>query len=216
MSQARTEASERVIVVTGQASVSAEPDVALISLGVVSEAATAADALAANSDAMRKVIDAVKAGGVDAKDVRTSNFSIQPRYQHGTDNRPPKLTGYQVSSMVHVRLQAVARTGMLLDQIVTAGANQVHGIAFEVAKADELKNEARRLAVANAIAKARLMAEAAGVKLGRVLAIEEAGAAPSARPHMRMARADAMHAQPPIEPGSLALDAHVTVTLALE
>ena len=209
---------ERTVTVSGVGHVTAEPDIAHITLGVVSEADTAKAALDKNSTAMNGIVTALKAGGVAPKDLQTSNFSVNPRYrQPTTSGAPATINGYQVQNTLRIVVRDIASLGTILDQVIQLGSNQVHGVGFEVSRAEEIRDEARKAAVANARHKGALFATAAGARLGRVLAIEEGGIAPVHRQPQAMARGAAMMAAaPPIEAGTQRLDAHVTVTFALE
>ncbi len=205
---------ERTVTVAATGTVSAEPDIAHISTGVLSEAATARDALQTNSAAMKKVIDGLKSAGIDPKDIQTSNLSIDPRYDQPKDGRAPRITGYRVSNQVRITARDISRLGELMDKVVELGANQAGGISFDVSNADSLKDEARRQAVANALRRAKLFAEASGAAVGEVLTIEEGASAPQPRPYMGRAAMSAEAA--PIERGSLNLDVRVQVTWALK
>ena len=222
MTQAQAPAGsiiERTITVSGTGIVVVEPDMAHITLGVVSEGDTAKAALEKNTAAMKSIVDALKTRGLPPKDIQTSNFSVNPRYrQPSKGGEQPVINGYQVQNTARITVREIAALGPLLDQVIQLGSNQVHGVGFEVSKADALRDDARKNAIANANHKAELYATAAGAKLGRVLAIEEAGVQPVFRQQPRtMARASAaMESAPPIEAGSQRLDAHVTVTYALE
>jgi uncharacterized protein len=224
MAQAQTSSAEkssieRTITVSGMGNVVVEPDVAHITLGVIAEADTAKAALEKNTAAMKAIVDALKGQGLPPKDIQTSNFSINPRYrQPGKGGEQPVINGYQVQNTVRITVRDITALGPILDQVIQLGSNQVHGIGFEVSKADALRDDARKAAVANARHKADLYATAAGVKVGRVLAIEEAGVAPVYRQQPRMMASAKMSSEsaPPIEAGSQRLDAHVTVTFALE
>lgn len=211
---AQEKRTERSVTVSATASVPAEPDIAHIATGVVSEAATAREALQRNSAAMKKVIDGLKEAGVDAKDIQTVNFSVEPRYQQGKDGRAPQINGYRVSNQVRITARDLAKLGELLDKVVDLGANQAGGISFEVSKAETLKDEARRQAVANARRRAELFAQAAGARIGEVITIAEDVIEGGPRP---MVRARAMAAEAvPIEPGTQMLEARVQVTWALQ
>lgn len=221
MSQAQTQPSisppERTVSVAGAGFVMADPDMAHITLGVVADADTAKAALEKNTAAMNAIVQALKASGIEAKDIQTSNFSVAPRYRQAKNGEQPTVNGYQVSNNVRIVVREIGKLGGILDQVITLGSNQIHGVGFEVSKADALRDEARKNAVVNARHKATLYATAAGAKVGRVLAIEEAGAAPVQRPYAMAARSSAMMGSaPPIEAGNQRLEAHVTVTFALE
>lgn len=205
---------ERTITVSASGVVSAEPDVARITLGVVAEGETAREALTRNTDAMQKVIAAIKARGVDPKDIATSSFNVQPRYTSPRDGQPQVIKGYRVSNEVLVTVRELARLGEILDALVTVGANEISGLAFEVSKADLLKDEARKLAMANAQRRAQLLAQAAGAEVGEVVTIAEDTSDISPRP-AGFARATLAKAVP-IEKGSQELEARVTVTWALK
>jgi hypothetical protein len=207
---------ERTISVTGHGSISVEPDAVSISIGVTSEGDTAGAALAENSQAMNKAVETIKAAGVAAKDIQTSNFNINPRYAQPRQGQAARINGYVVNNTVRIVLRDVKRLGTLLDEVTKAGSNQVSGIVFQVSKAEEHRNAARKAAVADARAKAELYAAAAGVRLGKVLVIEDGAAPPRPVP---VARGRAMAAEAmaaPIEAGSQALDAVVSVTWSLE
>lgn len=203
---------ERTISVSASGTVVADPDLAYISTGVVSEADTAKDALARNTTAMARLIDALKALRVAAKDIQTANLNVSPRYTQPKDGRPSTINGYQVVNQVRLTVRDIKRLGELLDQAIVLGANQVHGISFDVAGAETLKDEARKQAMANAKRRAELYATAAGVSLGEVLSIAEEMRG-SARP-LPMGRA-AMAGEVPIEAGTLTLAVEVHVTYAL-
>lgn len=204
---------ERSVTVAGAASIGAEPDMAAISTGVISEAETAKDALARNSQTMKKVIDGLKAQGIDAKDLQTHNFHINPRYANTKDGQAPRIVGYSVTNNVRVLVRDVTKLGETVDAVVTLGANQAGQITFIVSKAESLKDEARKAAIANALRRAKLYAEAAGATVGPVISISEE--ASQARP-MPMARAAMSGGAVPIEAGTQQLDVHVQVTWALQ
>lgn len=184
------------ISVTGEGEVAVAPDMAILNLSVLREGETARAALTANSEAMKQVLAALKEAGVAERDLQTSGLSIQPRFaQPGKErNIEPKITGYSVSNGLTVRVRKLTDAGAILDKAVTLGVNQGGGIVFVK---DDLKptlTEARKLAVADAVARAKTLAEAADIKLGRILTIEEQSNLPRPMPFggpMRMAASDA-------------------------
>lgn len=209
----------RTITVSASGTTDAVPDVARITSGVATEAPTARAALTANTEAMNKVIAGIKAAGIEAKDIQTSNFNINPQMDYPQDGKPPVLRGYRVENSVSIRVRDIARLGDILDQIVTLGANQTGQLSFEVSKADALKDDARKAAMANAARRAKLLAEAGGAELGKVVQILEdvAFTGPEPRAVMMEARAVKMSAAPvPVEQGSAELEARVTVTWELK
>ena len=154
--------AERSVSVSASGSVSAVPDIATISAGVITEADTARDALSRNNTTMAKLIDGLKAAGIAAKDIQTSSLNVAPRYVQAKDGRPSTVSGYSVSNQVRVTVRDIKKLGDILDQAITLGANQMHGIAFEVSNAETLKDEARKIAMENARRRAQLYATAAG------------------------------------------------------
>lgn len=204
---------DRLITVSATGYAYAEPDQATVSAGVTAEATTAEAALAANSELMQKVVEGLKQAGVAAKDIQTSNFNLEPRYSHPKDNASPVIDGYRVSNQVSVLVRDLKSLGGLLDKLVSLGANQVNGLSFEVSKAETLKDDARKEAVANARRRAELLAAAAGAQVGEVVTISEETSFGGPRPMgMRAAKADMV----PIEAGTETLEARVTVTWKLK
>ncbi|MGL4395749.1 MAG: SIMPL domain-containing protein [Hyphomicrobium sp.] len=209
-------AMERTITVSATGSVMAAPDMAQMSAGVASDAPTAREALAKNTAAMSKVIAELKAKGIEAKDIQTSQFHVEPVYVYGKEGQPPRVTGYRVNNQVSVRVRDLAKFGDVLDHLVAVGANQVNAMSFDVSTADVLKDEARKLAVANARRRAELLAAAAGAELGAVMQIAEDAAVfqPVRKFSARAAMAEG--APVPVEAGESELEARVTVTWALK
>jgi uncharacterized protein len=216
--QARTamaaddKAVERTVTVSATGSVTAEPDVAYVSVGVIVDGDTAKDALARNGTVMTKVLEGLKGQGISSRDIQTTGVNVEPRYAQGKDGLPAAVVGYRVVNQVRLAVREVARLGEILDAAVALGANQVHSISFDVASGEALRDEARKQAVANARRRAELYAAAAGVRLGNVLQISE-NAGDVGRP-VFAARAAASAV--PIEAGTRVLTVEVTVVYALQ
>ena len=180
----------RIISLTGHGEVRSVPDLAYVTSGVVTQGTTAAEALAANTKAMTDLFAALKDFGIEDKDVQTSNFSVQPRYDY-QNGQAPKLVGYDVSNNVTVTLRKIEGLGPLLDKLVQNGSNQISGISFDVAKPQDAMDEARKLATADATRKAKVFAQAMGIQLGNVMQVSEGA---SAQPPIPMMRGKAMMA----------------------
>ncbi|MGJ5048253.1 SIMPL domain-containing protein [Bradyrhizobium oligotrophicum] len=202
------------ITVSGEASVTAPPDLAQIDAGVASDAKTAREAAEANNAAMAKVLQALKSAGIADKDYQTSRLSIQPQY---AQNRPgqPTVIGYRASNRVTIKVHDVAKVAGVIDTLVGAGANDVGNIYFSVAEPSKLLDQAREKAVADARRKAEIYAKAAGVTLGQPLNIAEDGApAPVFRAKTFAAP---MAATPtPVAQGEETLSITVNVTWAIK
>ncbi|MBC7583942.1 MAG: SIMPL domain-containing protein [Tardiphaga sp.] len=200
------------ISVSGEGTVSVPPDMALIDGGVSSEAKTAREASEANNAAMGKVLLALKAGGLDEKDVQTARLSLQPQYVQQTRPGPNVISGYRASNRVTIRLRDVTKVAATIDTLVSSGANEIGGINFMVEKASKLLDEARLEAVADARRKAEIYAKAAGVSLGMPVSIsEEGGGAP---PPMTFRKMAGVAAAAPVAQGEETL--RVTVSVAWE
>ncbi len=206
-----------IFVLSGEGKASATPDLAIINSGVVSEGASAREALDANTSAMAKLIAAIKESGIEDKDIATSGFSVQPRYIYSQRNdgtqEPPRISGYEVRNTVTVKVRDLTKLGAILDKAVTEGSNQVESLTFDIADKKALTDDARKAALADARSKAELYATAAGVKLGRLRELSEqtGGGYPPPRPMLRM-EAKAQSADVPIEPGEQELTVNVTAT----
>ncbi len=202
------------ISVSGEASVSAPPDLAQIDAGVASDAKTAREAAEANNAAMAKVLQSLKTAGIADKDYQTSRLSLQPQY---APNRPGQATviGYRASNRVTIKVHDVSKVAGVIDALVGAGANDVGNIYFTVAEPSKLLDEAREKAVADARRKAEIYAKAAGVTLGQPLSIAEDGApAPVFRAKTFAAP---MAASPtPVAQGEETLSVTVNVTWAIK
>ncbi len=201
------------ITVTGTGDVAAAPDMATISLGVVARADAAGAAMASMSERLTQVIATLKAAGVAARDLQTSDLSLNPNMIYGQNGEAGRIDGYTASSTVTIRVRALESLGATLDAAVKDGANTLNGVTFGLADPAPRTDEARRRAVADARHRAELYAEAAGVRLGRVEEIGESGRSP-APPMFRMA--DAQTASVPVEAGEVTLGASVTITWSLE
>lgn len=202
----------RIISLTGHGEVRSIPDTAIVTTGVLSQAATAADALTANTSAMTGLFAALKEAGIEDKDIQTSNFMVQPRYNF-QDGKAPELVGYDVSNNVTVRLRKIGDLGGLLDRLVKAGSNQINGISFEVSKPEAALDEARKLATVDATRKAKLYADAMGVSLGNVMSISENT---GYQPPMPMARGKVLMADAaspvPVAAGEQSISVDVNIT----
>ncbi|MCB1688093.1 MAG: SIMPL domain-containing protein [Halioglobus sp.] len=209
------------ITVTGEGSVNIAPDMAVLVLSVNREAATAREALTANSAAMSKVLAAMTGLGIDKRDLQTANFDIQPRYTYpnrqGTGSgEAPKLVGYIVRNSLSVRVRDISRVGEVLDTSVTLGVNEGGSILFTNDDPSAAITRARIKAMEEALSKARTLTDAAGVGLGDVLEISEQNYSPRPTPMMAkgMMAMDSAESVP-IAAGENSYKVTVSVTLAI-
>lgn len=173
--------------VTGEGKVTVPPDIAVVQAGVQSQGATVKAAQDQLNQSINAVSAAVKSSGVDAKDIQTSGYNINPMYDYRAGGQ--KITGYQASSNLTIKVRAIDRANAVIDAATSAGATNVGGITFDVNDKTKAQNEARTLAVADAKSKAENAARIAGFKLGRVIDYSEnfGGVRP---PIMMAAKAD--------------------------
>ncbi len=199
------------ITITAEGQVEAAPDMATISLGVTTNAKTAGEAMAGNSDALSTVVEKLKAAGIEPRDLQTTGLSLQPNWNNSSSSTN-RIDGYTASNILTVRVRALDTLGTILDAAVKDGANTLNNVTFGIADPAPLMDEARKRAVANARARAELLAGAAGVTLGEITTITEGGSA-DPRPQFGFARA-AMESVP-VEAGALSLSASVTIVWQL-
>lgn len=207
---ASAQAAERTVTVTGEATVGVAPDTAVIRIGVSSQEKTAREAGEANARQMTSVLAAIKASGIAERDIQTSRLSLQPQYDPNKGGTA-RLTGFQATNQVTVRIRDIDSLPTVLDRAIGAGANEMSGIEFVVSEQSKLLDQARDDAIADARRKAELYASAAGAKVGQVVSISEEGPAPPQPRPMQAVRAGAV----PVAPGEQTLRAIVSVSYQL-
>jgi len=214
--------------VSGEGKVTAIPDIAEINAIVLTEGGTDLSALQKqNTDKGNAVVDFLKEQGVEAKDIKTQNYSIQPRYRYSTCSYeysrvcpPPEIVGYSISQNIAIKMRDLSTVGDILKGVVDAGANTVSGPSFTIDDPNELKAEARAKAVADARKKAEAVAKAGGFKLGKIQYIGEVGAEPYYYGKAAGMGGDAiatLEAAPPtIEPGSQEIVVNIAITYEIK
>ena len=186
------------------------PDVAIISAGVVTRSTTATGALQDAADRMARVQAALTRAGIAARDIQTSNLSLNPEYRY-ENNQPPQLVGYTATNQLSVRFRDIRNSGKILDALVKEGANQISGPNLTIDQPDAALDEARGAAVRMGRARADLYARSLGMRVVRLVSVSEGGGnyPPPPMPPMMMARAQS--ADTKIEAGEQKL----SVTLAM-
>ena len=205
------------ISVLGSGIVLAQPNTAHITLGVEVFDASLSSAQATAASRMDAVVAKLKAAGIPDTDIRTISYTINPQYDQRDPNQAV-LRGYQVQNLVDVKSTNVGGLGALLDDVVSAGATRVMGIRFEASNMEDLKNQARDQAMANARSKAEQMARDAGVGLGRPISIEESdpGGVTPVRAQAPAAALAAPAPTTPIQPGELQVQTNVRVVWSIQ
>jgi len=161
------------ISVTGEGKAVGIPDVGLISLSVLSEKNTAKEVMQDNSIKMNDIIKFIKDNGVEAKDVQTSGYYLNPRYDWQDGNRI--FRGYDLTSTLSVKIRNLDKISEIIDGAVSRGANQIGNIQFIIDDEAKLKDEARDKAIAQAQDKAQQIAKGTGLTLGKIVSFSENG-----------------------------------------
>ncbi|MBI5401531.1 SIMPL domain-containing protein [Candidatus Wolfebacteria bacterium] len=210
--------------VSGEGKIVAIPDVAQISFGLITQGGKNIAAIQnENSGKVNAMIEFLKSQNVDKKDIKTQNYSLEPRYQYFSCPMPqssvkpcppPEIVGYTVSQTIQVKIRDFSKIGDILSGVVQKGANNVSQLSFQVDDPEKIKSQARTEAIKQAKEKAEAIAEAAGFKMGQLLSIDESGFVPQGiyRTYgLGAAEIKAGAIAPSIEPGSQEITINVTL-----
>ncbi|CAB5117262.1 hypothetical protein D3OALGA1CA_2918 [Olavius algarvensis associated proteobacterium Delta 3] len=197
--------------VIGTARLMFEPNMAVLSFAVETNARSAGDAVAANAVKTRKLIETVKGVAGTKDSVKTSHYDLSPVYSKTNRFRPE---GYRVSNRVIVETRALDKVGRLIDAAVGADVSRIGSLRFQNDQYEFNRKAASKAAVQNALVSARELAEAAGLTLRRIVTISFTGQGAIPRPYM--AEAAVSRAQTPIEAGRIPVEARVTVVFEVE
>jgi len=216
--EAPRDSGERRIAVNGTGEISAAPDIAHVTVGAYGAADTAKQALDQTSAIVGAMIDALKAAGVEARDIRTAGLSLSPRWE--MRRKPDGSTesvqsGFEARNQLTVTARDLNGLGALLDSLARAGANEINGIGFDIDDRVALEDQARKLAVDDAKRKAELLAGQAGARLGAIMQIAEGGPIAFPQPMMRAEMAMAADVVP-VAAGSQMVRVDVSTVWALE
>jgi uncharacterized protein len=208
----------RSVSVSGSGTAHLVPDIAYIYVGVHTELPSAAEAVEQNNEQTQTMIEALRDFGIEARDIRTTNFSIWPQERYDPlTGTPTGQKTYVVDNTVYVTVRDLDQLGELLDTVIAAGANTVNSVQFDVADKDKALKDARAEAVKDAKAKAEELADAAGVKVGEVLTINfQDSVAYPVFDGKGGGGGAAMEAAVPIQPGQLTFTVSVNVTYAIK
>jgi len=204
------------ITVQGRGTVEQAPDMAVISLGARFQAFTAKEAMSEVTKRTQAALDIMERLGVEPRDMQTGSLYLNPVWEHGNNRIDvARIKGYEAGNQMRVRIRDLSILGSALDEMVSDGVNAFNGLSFALQDPSQAMDEARRKAVADAVSKAKLYAEAAGVELGQVLSISEGGiSVPQPR---FMARAEmAMDSGVPVAAGELSTQATVSIVFNIK
>jgi len=175
----------------GEGRIFTKPDIAAVSFSILTEAATSKAAQDDNSKKSQKVVDFLKNQGIEEKDIKTSGYNVYPQYsyprpcplslnQSGVtypciEDDQQKISGYQVNQSFEVKVRDLEKVSSVLDGLVTAGANQVNNLGFQIDDMEKVKNQARELAIKDAKEKASILKKQIGIRLGKIVNYYEGG-----------------------------------------
>jgi uncharacterized protein YggE len=203
----------RTLSINGNGTISIEPDMATINIGVQTENENAQEAVGSNNQQSQALISALTGAGVAENDIQTSDFSIYPRQEYDTQGQPTGITTYVVSNTVSVTVRDLENIGSVLDAAVQAGANNIYGIQFDIEDREAAQQQAMSAAMENAQARAEVLAEAAGVEIGDILSLQtylgSSSPIPYARSYDMAVQESAMAV--PVSPGEMQIMVDVSV-----
>ena len=196
---------------TGEATVTARPDRAMIDVGVVTQAATSQAAVTQNAQKLEATLARLRQLLGAGADIKTISYSVTPNYQYPREGGQPTITGYTATNIVRVTLDDLTKVGNVIDTATQGGANQIHNLRFTLKDESTVKAQALREAAVKARASAQALASALDMTVVRVLSVVEAGS--PVIPIRDVAFAKAEGASTPIEPGTIEVNASVTITI---
>lgn len=202
--------------VTGEAQVTGIPDLATLSLGAEGRGQTAVEAMNATSQALEGIMARLGEAGIGDKDIQTRGLSVSEERRWDNEKNQEIFLGYFASNIIEVRVRDMTLLSDVLGQVLTEGANRLNGLSFRMQDDAPLRAEARRMAVTDAMEKARLFAEAAGVRVGRVVSITDAATPRVEGPLMKMVEPAMEAAAPvPVAIGEVTTRAEVTMVFEI-
>jgi uncharacterized protein len=195
------------------------PDIATVSATVLTEAASAQEAMQQNASQMARVFEALRKAQIAERDVQTQGLLLQPLYLY-QENKPPRIRGYQASNTLSLRIRKIEALGPVLDQLVTQGVTQITGPNFEVDEPDAALDQARAQALKAAQARASMLASAVGMRLKRIVSINEGGQVSESRPVplslKATASAQSLEEPTPTAGGEISLTTRFNIVFELE
>jgi len=216
---------DRIISFTEEGKIIAKPDIAKVSVSVVTQGIEATAVQAENNQTMQKVIDFVKKQGVADKDIQTTNYSLNPQYDYNWckissvkpyPSCPPKIIGYELTQSVEVKIRDFNKINIIIGGLSDAGANQISNISFSLDEPEDYKNQARIEALKKIEKRAQLLSKETSLKLGKIVSVSESGVYPVYRETMK-ATAEAPSSVPaPIETGTQEITVTLTVSYEIK
>jgi uncharacterized protein YggE len=213
-----TNQEPRTLSINGSGTISIQPDIASIQIGVHTEGPNAQETVASNNQQSQQLISALGEAGIANKDIQTSNFSISPRQEWDANGQPTGVITYVVDNSVSVTVRDLTKIGSVLDAAVGAGANNIYGIQFDHEDREAAQQQAITVAMENARARAEVLAEAAGVELGQVMSLQTYLGSANPVPYERnyAMAADMAAASVPVATGEMQIMVDVSVVYEIK
>lgn len=165
-------ANSNAISFTGEGKVYTTPDIAFVDFSVVTQGTDINNVQDENTKKMNKVTEFLKGFGIEEKDIKTTNYNLYPQYTY-ENNQIPQIMGYQISQTLSVKIRKIDQAGEILKKVVSTGINQVNSFYFGVENDEEIKEQARQIAIEDAKKKAEKLASQIGIKLGKITGFSE-------------------------------------------
>lgn len=203
------------ITVSGEGAAYAEPDMAMVTLGVTADESTAKEAMDQTSQITAAILERLTGLGIASQDIQTTDLSLNSNWADRVEpNGTPRINGYRSSNRITVRIRNLDQLATMLDAVLSDGANRLDGLTYTLANLEPLMNEARRAAVVDARGKAELFADAAGVELGALVSLSDIGASPQSSEMMSMARVSDVGV--PVVEGEISVRARVILVYEID
>ncbi|MEK7122155.1 MAG: SIMPL domain-containing protein [Patescibacteria group bacterium] len=208
----------RTISVSSEGKTTVEPDIAKISFSVVSEGVSPEILVRNNVKKMNAAIDFIKSKGIDAKDIKTTQYDLRPRYEYDEKKKSSFISGYQMTQTVLVKIRDLIKPAEILGGLPELGINQIDSIAFEIDDQEKYLAEARNQAFAKARQKAEEMAKTNNVKLGKIINFSEYqnGGGPIPYYYGGLERTESVKIAPSIQPGTQEITVSVNITYQIK
>lgn len=191
----------------------ANPDRARIDVGVVTQSPQSQTAVSQNASKVEVLLAALRKALGSGADIKTLSYSLNPDYQYRASGGPSTISGYSATNIVRIMVDDLAKVGLVIDTAAQAGANRLPSVQFVLRDAQSARAQALKEAALKARAEAEILAGALGLKVNRILAVEEGGGAVIPMREVMFARAESASASTPIQPGTLDVNASVQLTV---
>jgi len=210
---AETPPSMSSIRVTGTSTVTTNPDRARVDVGVVTQAPQSQVAVSQNARTFNDVMSSLRKTFDAHADIKSLSYSLNPDFQYHVSGGQPTISGYTATNVVRVTVDDLSKIGDVIDVATKAGANRVPNIQFALRDEDSVRTQALREAAVKAKAQAEALANALGLKVNRILTVDEGGPVIVPARDVMFARAEPSSAATAIQPGSIEVNANVTLTV---